>query len=214
MQGDDEAATKTNEEFVQSTDGFLKKTPILGHARACIAYLTGDKEAGDETMSQATNTTVGMALVAFFLHGGFWIGSGCWIVAQRVKEVDVPDTASNPSRPEIKPPCMKRVSTTSAALHKLEMLDQTFDLISPTFFAYPISALCSEAAAIPDMEFEDSVLGPEVTVIQFIPEEDEEEMEWEETSQKRQISQMSSRSIVEGRRRLHEWRQSMLTARL
>jgi hypothetical protein len=211
IQGDEEAANDTIEVFFQSTDAFLKKVPILGHARGCVAYLTGNKQVGDETMFQATKTTVGMAMIAFFLHGGFLIGSGLCIVAEREREVDS-QALSKPSREANTPKRMNRVGTTNVALHKLEMLDKKLDAFCPAF-GFPVMALlASKPATTPrhrEVDFSDLKTG--VKVIQCIDDSDSEDELMVEEGSTRQVSTMSA---YECRNRLQQWRQDMVAPRL
>jgi hypothetical protein len=224
VQGDEKAAQNTSEAFYDSTDGFLKKTPILGHARGCLAYLSGDKQTGDETIVQATKTTVGMVLVGLFLHGGFLIGSGIAIVGQRIKEVDAPPQEI------VTAPRMKRVATTHAALHRLDMLDRTFDIFNPAFFALPeITFFTSEATVPSHSELGDSDFDF-MKLIQH-PVEAEKERDGTEkaclqsqeirgrktvrlANSEREKGCRARSSSLECRQRLQEWRQSMVTPRL
>jgi len=223
VQGDEKAAQKTNEAFYDSTDGFLKKTPILGHARGCLAYLSGDKQTGDETMVQATKTTVGMVMIGLFLHGGFLIGSGFGIVGQRVKEVDAPPQEIETA------PRMKKVATTHAALHRLDMLDRTFDIINPAFFALPeITFFTSEAAVPSHSELDDSDFYVFQRQISVETEKDRDEMEKgclrsqeirgrktvRLANAERERGCRARSSSLECRQRLQEWRQCMVTPRL
>jgi hypothetical protein len=171
----------------------------------------GDKQTGDETMVQATKTTVGMVVVAVFLHGGFLIGSGCWVVAQRVKEVDAP-TLSNPSREIITPPRMKRTGTTNVALCRLDMLDKTVDIFSPGFLVHPMMELFTfDATPTSHLQLEDSDLESELKVIQEEePEAEEDDLRLIQTFQKRQVSL----SAFECRERLQQWRNDMVSPRL
>jgi hypothetical protein len=228
-QGDEEAANNTNEEFCKSTDGLLRKTPIVGHARGCLAYLLGDTKTGDATMVEATKTTVGAAMVVFVCHGGFLITSGCFIGAQRVKEVDAPELMRNPRQECRAAESMKRTATTNIALNKLDMLDKTMDnFISPftdAFWYLPTTMFAPGTSSLdPECEHANDDSEHDMQVKLYITEAEEEEAfkKNQKTRGRENILQQyehderrRARSpSCEGHRRLQEWRRSVVSPKL
>jgi len=218
-QGEKKAASDTYEEFYTNSDGLLKKTPILGHARGCLAYLLGDLEAGNDTMFQATKTTVGVAGWTLILHGGIAIGCAVGIFGQRVREVDFPETLRKLPQEGTRAH-MKRFRSEHSALDNLALMEEAIDEyllpFNPSFLVSP-----GKMFTWPwHWEASDDNSGPEVTVEQEADVEEEDDQIFAETrGRTRQISEGDERCRArspsyEQRRRLKEWRQDMLRPRL
>jgi hypothetical protein len=216
--GDIKASNDTSEEFYKSTDGLLKKTPILGHARGCLAYAMGDRTTGDETMVDATKVTVGMVILTLLTHGGFLINSCCCVVLQRVREVDFPETLRK--SPEGAAP-VKRVSTKYGALHTLQMLDETIDdhvlPFSPSLIFSPIDLFSrprDAVASIPSLTDSDADSEVEVKQGTEIAEADQMQENQMSLGAERKVRDRARSCSRERRRSLSDWRQSMLCPRL
>jgi hypothetical protein len=56
LDGDDEAAEKTNDAFLNTMSGVADGIPVVGHVKGAVHYACGNSEAGDRSMLSATRT--------------------------------------------------------------------------------------------------------------------------------------------------------------
>jgi hypothetical protein len=68
LDGDDEAAERTNDAFLSTMSGVADGIPVVGHVKGAVHYACGDSEGGDRAMLSATRTVGKVHWILFKLQ--------------------------------------------------------------------------------------------------------------------------------------------------
>lgn len=83
---DEDAARRTQREFLEGVESFADATPVVGHVRGIVHYAIGDKDKGDECMKAASRTAAVVATGMATGGAGFVVAGGAAITAGLVTD--------------------------------------------------------------------------------------------------------------------------------